>query len=419
MDANNKTWCELDEHYKFEYYLDFNEWLDSAENESAGTLLQNHSLENIHQPSKALFASDKPAYEMAFREYRIQKRNEVLSRQVLKSIDDSDHWYNRNEERFLQLVGELRKKTVVPFIGAGISAAAKYPSWKGHLRQQGKTAGLDSDEVENLLAAGKYETVIHTIEEKLNAEVFAQEIRDVFQKQQDPPEVVYLLSQLFNDTIITTNYDQLIETAYKNLDIKPVQLINAVVAEEIPDSQSVTVIKLHGHTDIPQKCIISANQYDEAYGAGEIDFSLPIPKLLEYHYKNSSLLFLGCSLNNDRTIHVFRKIKSRMLDAERPQHFSIEQAPNNIEELMHRNASLLELGITPIWYELGNYDAIEEIIRQAKREVDYLGGFINPEPPMEEIRKNERTSRLEPHQAHPKNMLVRKLISFFRFGRQR
>ncbi|MDM3871377.1 SIR2 family protein [Porticoccus sp. W117] len=378
MEANNKTWCERDEHHEFEYYLDFNRWLDLADEESAGVLLQSHGLENIRQPSKALFASDKPAYDMAFREYRIQRRNEVLSRELLEAIGGDDHWYNRNEERFLQLVGELRQKTVVPFVGAGISVAAGFPTWKDHLRQQGKTAGIANGKVENLLEAGKYEQVIHTIEEKLNADVFAQEIRDVFQKKLDPPEVVYLLTQLFGDTLITTNYDQLIETAYQNINAKPVQLINATVAEERPDGQSLSVVKLHGHINIPQRCIISANQYDLAYGQGEVDLSLPIPKLLGHHYRNSSLLFLGCSLNNDRTIQVFRKVKGQMPDVDRPQHFSIEQAPNDVNELTQRNASLLELGITPIWYEQGNYESVEALLQHAKHEVEYQGGFITP-----------------------------------------
>ena len=418
MAKADKTWCERDEHCKFEYYWDFNQWLDLAEEELAGALLKSHGLESIRQPSKALFVSDKPAYDMAFREYRIRKRNEVLSREVLEAIGNDDHWYNRNEERFLQLVNELRQKNVVPFVGAGISVAAGFPSWKEHLRQQGRTAGIDSKEVENLLVAGEYERVIQTIEERLNADVFAQEIRDVFQKLPAPPEMIYLLTQLFDDTLITTNYDQLIETAYRNVNAKPVQLINAAVAEERPDSQLLSVIKLHGHINIPQRCIISANQYDLAYGQGEVDLSLPIPKLLEYHYKNSSLLFLGCSLNNDRTIQVFKKIKSQMLDTNRPQHFSIEQAPSDLDILIQRNANLLELGITPIWYEQGNYELVESLLQHAKYEIEYLGGFIKPGSLIEKTSTSDETAEYEKNKLNSKTWLPYMMKAIFPFIRK-
>ncbi len=35
MDAKAETWCDRDEHKLFEYYVDFNEWLDSDDAASA------------------------------------------------------------------------------------------------------------------------------------------------------------------------------------------------------------------------------------------------------------------------------------------------------------------------------------------------------------------------------------------------
>ncbi|SRR6266516_3212674 len=31
MDAKSGIWCDRDQHKRFEYYIDFNEWLDSEE----------------------------------------------------------------------------------------------------------------------------------------------------------------------------------------------------------------------------------------------------------------------------------------------------------------------------------------------------------------------------------------------------
>ncbi len=84
---------------------------------------------------------------------------------------------------------------------------------------------------------------------------------------------------------------------------------------------------------------------------------------------------MGCSLNNDRTIQVFKAVKAVMGDIDLPQHFSIEQTPETEGELVTRNAELLSLGITAIWYAKGQYQLVEEIVRHAKNEVKYkMGG---------------------------------------------
>src|SRR5262249_58871219 len=103
-----------------------------------------------------------------------------------------------------------------------------------------------------------------------------------------------LIAELFTDTVITTNYDRLIEEAFDTGANNAFQVINGVNALEDPATDRVSIIKLHGDVRTPGNCIVSKNQYDQAYGNNEIDLSRPIPKLLDYYYKNSSLLFLGC-----------------------------------------------------------------------------------------------------------------------------
>jgi hypothetical protein len=146
-----------------------------------------------------------------------------------------------------------------------------------------------------------------------------------------------------------------------------------------PNTDRVSIIKLHGDIRTPGQCILSKSQYDQAYGDGGVDSGLPIPKLLEYYYKNSSLLFLGCSLNSDRTIKVFRSIKQgiehKYGDIVIPQHFAIEQAPESEQALSDRNAYLASLGITGIWFEKGQFQYVEELLRHARNELRYLGGY--------------------------------------------
>jgi hypothetical protein len=178
---------------------------------------------------------------------------------------------------------------------------------------------------------------------------------------------------LFADTIITTNYDRLIEQALDVGEENSVQIINGLSALEKPDSNRVTIIKLHGDIQNPARCILSKKQYDDAYGNDSLDITMPIPKLLSYYYRNSSLLFLGCSLNNDRTMQVFQTVKDEIGDADKPQHFSIEQAPEDEQLLVERNAHLARLGITAIWFEKGCFNYVEAMLRLARNELRYRG----------------------------------------------
>lgn len=370
MSAISETWCERDEHNQFECFVDFNDWLDGDEDE-AKTIRRNNGLLKVSQPSKALFAGDKDAYEQAFKRYRIQRRHEVLSGDYISATFGDDHWFKRNEQRLDQLISCLLEDSVVPFIGAGVSVGGGFPSWKEHLRHQGKTAGIDAAIIEDHLAKGEYEAVIETIETTRGADVFAQEIRDAFSKTGTLQDITLLISELFSDTLITTNYDRLLEQCFDVGPGEEVQVINSTDAMETPALDKVTIIKLHGDVKAPNRCILGKRHYDAAYGKPDLDLALPIPKLLRYYFTNSSLLFIGCSLNNDRTIQVFKAVKDAIGDGDRPEHFSIEQAPETKAELITRNEELLKLGIVPIWYPKGEYDKVEAILRHARNELKY------------------------------------------------
>ncbi|AMK79064.1 hypothetical protein A1342_02865 [Methylomonas methanica] len=288
-------------------------------------------------------------------------------------------------QHFEQLLQRLEQKEVVPFVGAGISVAGGFPTWHGHLRQQAKTANLNKDHIEALLANGQFEDVIAEIESQRSRDLFVQEIRDVFKRTGSIPDVVLRLTELFDDTLLTTNYDRLLEQAYDTGEKDAVQVINGLSGLEARQSGKVTVVKLHGDIIQPSRCVLSKNQYDQAYGEQELDLTRPIPKLLSYHYKTSSLLFLGCSLYNDRTLQVFRAVKQEVGDTELPQHFSFEQAPDNLEDLAQRNDYLAQLGITAIWFEKARYEYVEGLLSLARDELRYremakLGRAMDPSP---------------------------------------
>lgn len=368
--STGKIWCDEDRHTLFEYFTDFNEWIDGEDGQE---IREKYGVDNLSQPSKAFYAGDAEAYHQAFKEFQEERINQVLSKEYIEEQFGDTHWFERNQERFEQLEKCLIEKSIVPFAGAGLSVEGGFPSWKEHLKQQGRTSGIDAVHLDTLLNAGQYEEVINEIEQKGYRNAFIQEIKDVFSKRGKLTDTTLRLTELFTDTIITTNYDHLIEQAFDTGDENNIQLIASSNIWENPDQNKTTVIKLHGDISKPAQCILGKNQYDEAYGNGALDLDKPIPKLLSYHYRTSNLLFLGCSLNQDRTMQVFQAVKDEIGDVDRPPHFSLESMPESEDQLVERNKYLLSFGITPIWFPKGSYDYIEQILRLARNELRYRG----------------------------------------------
>lgn len=389
--TQHRIWCDDDEHALYENFVDFNEWLDG---EDAEELRAELGVGELTQPSKALFASDREAYDQAFKEFRNARRHEALNEDYFTEQFGNDHWFQRNLDHFLQLVDRIEAGDVVPFIGAGISVAGGFPTWEGHLHEQGRTANLAEARIQQLLDNGEYETVLEEIEAVRGRDVFIQEMKDVFSRNGSIPDAVWRISELFSDTLITTNYDHLLEQAFDDGESR-VQILNGKDALK-PDASSTTIIMLHGDIRKPQHCVLSQQQYNEAYGQ-QLDQTLAIPRLLSYYYRTSSLLFLGCSLNTDRTIDVFNAVrKSLSEEQELPQHFSIEQASEDTEELAKRNAFLLKLGITPIWFQKDGYEYIENILRLARSEISYRIDRVAPQVILNEPKNIKPLLELEP-----------------------
>jgi NAD-dependent SIR2 family protein deacetylase len=368
------TWCEKDNHTLYEYFVDFNEWIDS---DDGLDIRIKYGIDGLSNPSKAFFASDLEAYNQLFKIFRNERKSEVLSEEYINDNFSGSHWYERNLERFEQLESCLIEGTVVPFIGAGLSVESGFPTWKAHLIQQGRTCGLNADHVLDLLNNGHYETVVEEIEAIGHGDAFIQEVKDVFSRTGKITQTTLRLTELFTDTLITTNYDHILQQAYDTGGKNKIQLLDSVNILNRPDINKITIIKLHGDIRQPANCIISKSQYNEAYGDGNLDLSKPIPRIISYHYRTSNLLFLGCSLYRDRTMEVFQAVKDDLRhknrDVNRPQHFSLEAMPETEAELAERNAYLLRFGITPIWFPKGSYDYIEQILRLARNEMRYRG----------------------------------------------
>src|ERR1700733_2637341 len=106
----------------------------------AVSVREAYNVEGILVPDKGFYAGDGAVYDQAFKEYRKACRPEVLNERYLCEQFSESHWFDRNLKRFDQFIDRLEPGDVVPFIGAVLSKASGFPTWRDHLRTQGRTA---------------------------------------------------------------------------------------------------------------------------------------------------------------------------------------------------------------------------------------------------------------------------------------
>jgi hypothetical protein len=211
----------------------------------------------------------------------------------------------------------LAEDTAAAFIGAGVSIAAGYPSWKKLLQEIGEELGVDSGDVSDLAALAQWH-----IRKSAGATRIRQVIHDEIGVELPIPSALEVVARLPVRHIWTTNYDRLIERAFSTIG-RPIQVISA--ASDIilkPRSGAVRLYKMHGSVDRLDDVVISTDDY-ELFRSRRGAF-LP---LLHAHLASLSLLFLGLSFTDPNVRHVLSSIRENFSEAP-PEHFAIVRPPH-------------------------------------------------------------------------------------------
>ena len=217
-----------------------------------------------------------------------------------------------NQRNLDSLVEKIRKNSVVPFVGAGLSMLFEnvYPSWGDFLKQAFKFFSASLTLSENEFDKNNNEEKANYLFRNIGKATFADYLRETFGDHLLEREIceftdkpVYLLPLIFNSgLIVTTNYDRVIEKIFS---AHSKQLVVAhpghfeALNRALGDNE-LLLFKMHGDICEPDTSVIlTGEQYDKAYSN---------PKLRETLKRIitcKTMLFLGCSLINDRYLDYF------------------------------------------------------------------------------------------------------------------
>ena len=128
------------------------------------------------------------------------------------------------------------------------------------------------------------------------------------------------------------------------------------------------LLKLHGDVEERTDRVLTLSEYTKTYGAADpsrLDFEKPLPHLLRLLLTTRPVLFLGCSLNQDRVVKFLKHVAETNPDL---PHYAVVEHPGS---KAFRRAQLYfsEHGIRPIWYPKGEHKFVELIVEYLSNEI--------------------------------------------------
>jgi hypothetical protein len=268
----------------------------------------------------------------------------------------------RTREIFLkEFPAALAQDTAAVFVGAGVSMAAGYPSWKTLLHDIGIELGVDSNDVSDLAALAQWH-----IKRSSGATKIRQVIRDEIGIEHPVPSSLEVIARLPVRHIWTTNYDRLVERAFSAIG-RPLDSISAAADLILkPRAGAVRLYKMHGSVDRLDDVVISTDDY-ELFRSKRGAF-LP---LLQAHLSSLSVLFVGLSFTDPNVRHVLSLIRESFTEAP-PEHFAIVRPPHRTD---FKSKAQFEARITQhnLWaddlqryglraIEIDSYDQVPELL---------------------------------------------------------
>lgn len=351
-----------------------------AELESAGGFL---ALEGTLKPGEQVVfyrgdsASSAPAEAVTV---VVPDRSPTGVRDQILTDHGMDTWISQhNATGIFQILQSLRSAMgVIPFLGAGMSFAFRYPLWGQFFKQfaedarQGKVGRSETltqnqrDNVFAMVDAQQFEDAADELM-KWDQDAFYDRVRNDFGRKPQLGTATPLtrLPLIAPGPIITTNVDPVVEAVYQGLGRPFTDDRRILGAINHPD-QVVTalqqnwnaLIKLHGDAEHRDSLIFTRVEYDNGYG--DIDKNPgPIERLATVIYTNRPLLFMGCSLETDRTLTSLENVHRRNHFI---GHYAVLSPAFRKSKRDERLAKLAAAGIRPLWFYPDRYPDIEALL---------------------------------------------------------
>jgi SIR2-like domain len=326
-----------------------------------------------YERSKVLFWLDREAYDDERTAWE-NDTHQARHKEVIELIRAQ-----ASEAPFQDLLAAVERGRIVPFVGAGMSKPMGMPLWGEALKELlSRLPGADAAGISALIDAGQYVTAAQALveDDAVQTSNFISTKYRVQKIKLGGP--MKLLPHIAKGCVITTNFDDAIEQTYGVVGIAFHAYMHGTQEHNFFTRLvrgDRCLLKLHGDAENAATHILTKAQYADGYG-NPFDFHKPLPKALRQVFVSQSLLFVGCSLEQDWTLELFEQAK-RADEYVIPNHYAILPSPEDAQAKQRKATRLLKLNIQPMWYPLGQHEFLERylqlIVDVAEKRISYNG----------------------------------------------
>lgn len=264
------------------------------------------------------------------------------------------------------LVNAYNEGRCALFVGAGASQAVGYPGWNdflGELIQRCLDENLITKEQEGsyrelIGVNGKQLTLASALKDRLG-EAWDQVISDLFNEiEKEPADVHKKMVELVNLTmVITTNYDTVIEDAYRRAGKPKVSVLtfrNGGEMRRLMLQRKFFILKAHGDAAKPGDGIILTTADYRS-----LSRERAYQSLLASVFTLNTVFFVGVSLNDPELIVLLDYLADTFEPGSAPIHYALvaEHEINEVERERWRKDYLVQ--VIPISSE-NNYEQVPQ-----------------------------------------------------------
>lgn len=238
------------------------------------------------------------------------------------------------------------------WVGAGLSIPAGYPSWTALIERLREASVEPLEDVSDPLEA------IDAFVRVNGKGLLSQQLLELFDQKSPRPYHLQLL-QLPWRGIVTTNYDELLEDALKQVEKRYAKVTLEQNLDLVTDR--LQLLKVHGDMASFRNVVLSGESYD-AFGERH-----PLLKAdLESYLRKYSLVFFGCSMTDPRLLEWLRDMSDDSRQHLLPSCAVLTEGDWN--RIPEQDRALLESGnIRPILVQ--THGEIPELISYVLREI--------------------------------------------------
>lgn len=234
------------------------------------------------------------------------------------------------------LVDALRCGECVLFVGSGVSAGSGLPGWSSLIEELADDLGIDRaarrDDLDYFLDLAQW------YRDERRKPPLSQRIQRRFSVASSgarPTLSHYLLTSLPIRYVVTTNYDDLLETSLEALRRHPVRVVTERDVANTGGADGCYVVKFHGDAVTRRAIVLSRDDYD-----GFFRKRPAMALLLEGLLLNQSFFFVGYGLRDPDFRQIYHRIAFMLRGAKRPAFATTFDAPTDHPKKQWRNKHL-------------------------------------------------------------------------------